>query len=64
MQKCRRFKIILISDLPPEEAVSMGMTPVASFEEAIKRAELILNKDYNCYIIPDGGVMLPVMRVQ
>jgi len=64
MQKCRRFQIILVSELPPDEVVSMGMIPVASLSEAIERAELILDKDYHCYIFPDGGIMLPVMRIQ
>jgi nickel-dependent lactate racemase len=62
MQKCRRFKIILISDLPPEEVVSMGMTPAASLTEAIECAETLLQDDYRCYVIPEGGGVLPLVN--
>jgi lactate racemase len=62
MQKCKRFRIYLVSDLPPKEVVSMGMTPFVSLAEAIEQVEEILPKDYICHVLPDGGVLLPVLK--
>ena len=62
MQKCKRFNIILVSDLPRDEVVSMGITPVGSLDEALETAEAILGKDYRCYIIPEGAAVLPVLN--
>ena len=61
MQKCKRFRIILVSDLPQNEVNSMGITPAGSLVEAIELAEAILGKDYSCHVIPEGGAVLPVI---
>jgi nickel-dependent lactate racemase len=63
-QKCERFRIILVSDLPPNEVESMGMEPAASLHGAIEKAETFLPKEYCCYVLPDGGSVLPVMKSQ
>jgi nickel-dependent lactate racemase len=61
MQKCRRFRILLVSDLPPDEVASMGITPATSLAEAIEMAEVHLKKDYICHVIPEGAAVLPVV---
>ncbi len=61
LQKAQRFKVILISDLPAEEVVTMGMTPARSLDEALVKAEALLPEDYKAYIIPEGGTVLPVI---
>ena len=38
LQKALRFRTILVSDLPPEEVVTMGMTPAHSLAEAMGQA--------------------------
>jgi len=60
-QKCELFRIILVSSLPPDEVVLMGMEPAVSLSQAIEKAESFLQKDYRCYIIPEGGAILPVL---
>jgi lactate racemase len=62
LQKARRFRVILVSGLPPEEVATMGMTSAASLAEALKQAEEMLPKDYAAYVIPEGGTVLPVYR--
>lgn len=61
LQKTKRFNVILISELPPEEVKCMGMTPAASLDEALGLAEKILPADYSAYVIPEGGAVLPVL---
>lgn len=60
--KALRLKIILVSDLPPEEVRTMQMMPANTLDEAMKLAEGILPPDYLAYAIPEGGTVLPVMR--
>ncbi|HEU0265490.1 MAG TPA: nickel-dependent lactate racemase [Geobacterales bacterium] len=61
LQKAQRFRIILVSELPPEEVRSMSMTPAADLAEALSRAEDLLPTDYTAYVIPEGGAVLPVV---
>lgn len=60
-QKARRFRIILVSSLPPEEVSAMGLIPVQTLEEAMATAEGMLPPDYTAYVIPEGGTVLPVV---
>ncbi|MRR35228.1 nickel-dependent lactate racemase [bacterium] len=60
MQKARKFRIILVSDLPPEEVRTMGMTPARTLDEAMAQATELLPADYTAYVIPEGGTVLPV----
>ncbi|RNC72281.1 MAG: nickel-dependent lactate racemase [Desulfuromonadales bacterium] len=64
LQKAQRFRIILVSDLPPEEVLTMGMTPARSLDEAMAKAMETLPKDYTAYVIPEGGTVLPVTEKQ
>ncbi|HEY6839161.1 MAG TPA: nickel-dependent lactate racemase, partial [Geobacteraceae bacterium] len=62
LQKAQRFRVILVSDLPPEEVATMGMTPARSLAEAMAAAGHMLPADYTTYVIPEGGTVLPVYR--
>jgi nickel-dependent lactate racemase len=61
LQKARRFRVILVSALPPEEVAAMGMIPAASLEAAMAEAAALLPEDYTAYVIPEGGTVLPVL---
>jgi nickel-dependent lactate racemase len=62
LQKAQRFRVILVSALPPEEVVAMGMTPAASLDEAMAKATALLPENYTAYVIPEGGSVLPVLK--
>lgn len=62
LQKAQRFRVILVSKLPPAEVAAMGMTAAASLDEALARAEAMLPSDYTAYVIPEGGSVLPVAK--
>ncbi|GAM11742.1 hypothetical protein OR1_04059 [Geobacter sp. OR-1] len=59
--KAQRFRVILVSALPPEEVRTMGMTPARSLVEAMTIAEGMLPDDFTAYVIPEGGTVLPVL---
>jgi nickel-dependent lactate racemase len=63
LQKINRFRVILVSDLPPDEVTSMGIFPAVSLTQAIDMAETVLRKDYRCYVIPEGGTVLPEVEI-
>jgi lactate racemase len=60
--KARRFRIVLVSALPPEEVEAMGMMPARTLEEAMGKAVRLLPSDYSAYVIPQGGTVLPVIK--
>jgi nickel-dependent lactate racemase len=60
LQKAQRFRVLLVSDLPPEEVAAMGMTPARTLDEALAKAAAMLPADYTAYVIPEGGTVLPV----
>jgi lactate racemase len=60
LQKAQRYRVILVSDLHPEEVATMGMTPAKSLDEALALAGEMLPDDYTAYVIPEGGTVLPV----
>ena len=62
LQKAQRFRVILVSDLHPEEVVQMGMTPARSLDEALVLAAEMLPTDHTLYVIPEGGTVLPVCQ--
>lgn len=57
--KAQRFRIILVSDLPPEEVRTMQMTPAKTLDEAMALAIAMLPEDYKAYVMPEGGTVLP-----
>ncbi|GFO59788.1 hypothetical protein GMST_21130 [Geomonas silvestris] len=60
-EKAERFRVILVSQLPDEEVRTMGMIPAPTPQEALAMAVGMLPEDYTAYLIPEGGVVLPVM---
>ncbi|MBJ6799485.1 nickel-dependent lactate racemase family protein [Geomonas propionica] len=62
-EKAERFRIVLVSKLPVEEVRTMGMIPAATLDEALALAAPMLFEDYRAYLIPEGGTVLPVMKV-
>lgn len=60
LQKALRFRIILVSTLPPEEVRTMSMIPAGSLDQAMSIATEMLPDDYKAYVIPEGGTVLPV----
>lgn len=61
LAKAQKFRIILVSALPPEEVRTMGLTPARDLDEAMQLAAAMLPEDYTAYVIPDGGTVLPVV---
>ena len=62
LSKAQRFRVILVSALPPEEVEAMGMMPARSLDEALEKAAALLPPDYTAYVIPQGGTVLPVFK--
>jgi nickel-dependent lactate racemase len=62
LQKALRFRIILVSALPPEEVRTMQMIPAATLDKALQIAKGMLPEDFTAYVIPDGGTVLPVLK--
>ncbi|MCM0080146.1 nickel-dependent lactate racemase [Geomonas sp. Red32] len=60
-EKAERFRIFLVSQLPPEEVVTMGMTPAETAQAALALALPLLPEDWRAYLIPEGGIVLPVL---
>jgi nickel-dependent lactate racemase len=61
LQKSTRFRVILVSDLHPEEVAAMGMIPAKNLVDAMTLAERLLPEEYAAYVIPEGGTVLPVV---
>jgi len=60
LQKALRFRIILVSLLPPEEVRVMQMIPAGNLDEALQIARGMLPEDFRAYVIPEGGTVLPI----
>jgi nickel-dependent lactate racemase len=60
LDKAKRFRIILVSDLPPAEVRAMSLFPAATLDEALVTAEQMLPTEYSAYVIPEAGTVLPV----
>lgn len=59
LAKAHGCRVILVSSLRPEEVERMGMTPAASLEDALKKAEAALGELPPPLVIPDAGYLLP-----
>lgn len=62
LYKAKKVKIILVSDLPPEEVKKMSAEPARNLTEAFALAKTYLPEDYQAYLIPYGANLLPVVR--
>ncbi|HJV35683.1 MAG TPA: hypothetical protein VJ604_11470, partial [Geomonas sp.] len=61
-EKAERFRIYLVSQLPPKEVETMGMIPAQTPQQALELALPELPKNFTAYLIPEGGVLLPVVQ--
>jgi nickel-dependent lactate racemase len=60
--KAKEAKIILISELPPDEIRQMSMIPAENIEDALSLVRIFLGDNPTTYIIPEAGSTLPIMR--
>ncbi len=60
LQKALRFRIILVSTLPPAEVRAMQLIPAGTLDEALLLAKQLLPEDFRAYIVPEGGTVLPL----
>jgi nickel-dependent lactate racemase len=60
LQKAQRFRVILVSQFPPQQVEAMGMLPVQTLDEAMTLAAPLLPGDWRCYLMPEAGSVLPV----
>jgi nickel-dependent lactate racemase len=61
-EKAEHFRIYLISELPAKEVRAMGMLPAQTPQQALEEALPLLPEDFTAYLIPEGGVVLPVIK--
>jgi nickel-dependent lactate racemase len=61
MQKARRFKIILVSNLPQQEVTKTGLIYAKDLDEALKIAKTMLPHNPTCYVIPAAGSVIPII---
>jgi lactate racemase len=59
-EKAERFRIVLVSQLPPAAVATMGMIPAETLEQALEIALPLLPENFGAYLIPEGGNVLPV----
>jgi nickel-dependent lactate racemase len=57
-----KYNIILLSELPDDDVMIMGMTPVNSIEEALQLAYAKLGNSPRTYVMPDAATAFPVMQ--
>jgi nickel-dependent lactate racemase len=60
LQKAERFRVILVSQFPPQQVEAMRMSPAQSLDEAMSLAITMLPPDWRCYLMPEAGSVLPV----
>ena len=61
-EKAQRFRIVLVSQLPPGEVKTMGMIPASTPQKALELALPLLPEGFSAYLIPEGGTVLPVLE--
>lgn len=59
LDKAKRVRVILVSELDPEDVRGMSMEPAADLADAIAIAEVHSGGIERCYLIPDAGYVLP-----
>lgn len=63
LEKAQRFRVILVSNLPSEQVRTMKMIPAKDLDDALTLALPLLPPDYRAVVIPDGGMVLPVLTL-
>ncbi len=61
LTKARRYRIILISELTAGQTEAMGMEKSADLQDALDRVLPELDQRAEIVIIPDGGMVLPIL---
>ncbi len=61
LSKARRFRVILISELTTEQTRTMGMEKAVDLDSALELVLPGLDKKPEIVVIPDGGMVLPVL---
>jgi len=61
LSKTRRFRVVLISELSATETEQMGMEKAADLQSALDLVLPELEPDAEIVVIPDGGVVLPML---
>ncbi|MEA3362106.1 MAG: nickel-dependent lactate racemase, partial [Thermodesulfobacteriota bacterium] len=61
LSKARRFRVILISEFSAEQTGKMGMEKAADLDSALELALTDSDKNAEIVVIPDGGMVLPVI---
>jgi nickel-dependent lactate racemase len=64
LTKARRFRVLLISELSASETQRMGMEKADNLQSALDRALSELGVNAEIVIIPDGGVVLPILTAE
>lgn len=63
LMKAKKVTVVLISELADEHVRKMSMIPVKSLEQGLLIAHEILGKNPSTYVIPDGGSVLPRIKI-
>ncbi|MCD6582043.1 MAG: nickel-dependent lactate racemase [Desulfuromusa sp.] len=61
LSKARRFRVILISEFTAEQTRTMGMEKAVDLDSALELVLPGLDKKAKIVVIPDGGMVLPVI---
>ena len=61
LSKARRFRVILVSELSDEQTRQMGMEKAADLQAALDLVMPEMAADAEIVVIPDGGMVLPVI---
>ncbi len=59
LYKAKRARVILVSELRPDDVREMSMEPAVDLDDAIDRAEAQGGSIEKFYLIPDAGYVLP-----
>lgn len=62
LAKARRFRVILVSEFSAEQTRKMGMEKAADLDSALDLVMPELAADAEIVVIPDGGMILPVIN--
>jgi len=64
LAKARSWRVILVSEFSREQTERMGMEKADSLDEALQMAHKQLPADPDVVVIPDGGMILPVIHTK
>lgn len=59
--KAKRFHVGLVSGMPTETVIAMGMKPLSSLEDGLRWAEELLPAGTLAWVIPHAGAILPIL---